>query len=169
MEELGNLLPKAFQKQVLGGRRPVLEILAPLWPRVAGKFIGQCSRPVAFEDGRLTIAVSSPSWETQLRAMSEPLQAQINSFLGAPVVKKLRIRPHTVRDQAPGSFGVMRRADLKDKPGEAARPGGTPAHPHEMVGLLRAQGVVNLPPEVMEVVERSFVKYFSRGSDRSKA
>ncbi|MGH9449554.1 MAG: DUF721 domain-containing protein [Terriglobia bacterium] len=169
MEELGSILPKALQKHVRGSRKPVIEILAPLWPRVTGKFIGQFSRPVEFEDGRLTLAVASPSWETQLRAMSEPLRAQINSFLGAPVIKKLRIRPHTARDQAPGSFfasGQASRACPQSAPFDRAR---VPPPSGEMADILRAQGVFDLPPDVREVVERSFVKYFSRGAERNKA
>ncbi|MGH9397098.1 MAG: DUF721 domain-containing protein [Terriglobia bacterium] len=166
MEELGSILPKAFQKHVLCGRKPVLEILVPLWPRAVGKFIGQCSRPVAFEDGRLTLAVSSPSWETQLRALSDPLQAQINSFLGAPVIKKLRIRPHTARDQAAGSSAPVGQMG---GPRDAATPARGPEHNFALVNLLRAQGEVALPPELVDVVERSFVKYFSRNGERNKA
>lgn len=154
MEEIGNILPKAIQKHVLRGRPPLAAMLAPLWPRVVGKFIGIFSRPVAFEDGVLTIAAASPAWAAQLRGMADPMVAQVNGALGAPVVKKLRFKLEG-RNHKESLAVAMPAAARPDAPAEP-RPE-PPAFPWSERG-------VHLAPEVAEVVERSFAKYFSRPS-----
>jgi len=70
----------------------VLEIVAPLWTRIAGKEIAAQSEPTAFEEGTLTVSTECPTWGLQLGRMAEELRAQINCFLGCPVVKKVRVR-----------------------------------------------------------------------------
>lgn len=155
MEELGALIPKAIQKHVPPGRKPVLEILVPLWSRAVGRFIGQSSRPAAFDQKRLTIEVWSPSWETQLRALAEPLRACINDFLGYPAVSQLLIRLRASAEPAGEKASVR-----VDKAGSARA---FPSDP-SLAAILRAKGGDDLPAELAEVVERSFVKYFSRGS-----
>lgn len=155
MEELGAIIPRAIQKHVSSSRKPVLEILVPLWSRAAGRFIGRISRPAAFDHGRLTIEVWSPSWETQLRSLAEPLRACINDFLGYPAVNRLLIRRRLPAELAGESIS-----------GRAAD-GGKERALHSdpsLAAILRAKGGDNLPAELAEVVERSFVKYFSRGS-----
>lgn len=155
MEELGAIIPKAIHKHVSPGRKPVLEILVPLWSRAAGRFIGQSSRPAAFDQGCLTLDVWSPSWETQLRALAAPLRACINDFLGYPAVSRLVIRLR-IQGEPPvdKAFGRDEAAGkeraLRSDPSLAA--------------ILRAKGGSDLPEELAEVVERSFVKYFSRGA-----
>ena len=69
----------------------MVEILAPLWPRVAGKAIAANSRPVAFAAGTLTVAAAGP-WAAQLDFMSEEIRAAINAYLGREVVKKVKLR-----------------------------------------------------------------------------
>lgn len=162
MEELGSIIPKAFHKHVLRGKQHVLEILTPLWPRVVGKFISQSSRPVAFDNGMLTLAVSSPVWATQLQAMADPIRAQINSSLGSPVVKKLRIRREAAQTRTPVLLAPMTEAH-PSTPASAPEFGALPGK------LLWADDGIKLPPELAEVVERSFVKYFSRSGKKITA
>lgn len=158
MEEIGSILPKAIQKHVPRGKQPVAVMLAPLWPRVVGKFIANFSRPVAFEDGVLTVAASSPAWVTQLRGMADPVRAQVNDSLGAPVVKKLRFRlesrngGHRKEDYPITRSPKASRPDapLGSRPGPAAFPW--------------TERGVHLAPGVAEVVEKSFIKYFSRST-----
>lgn len=155
MEELGAIIPKAIHKHVSPGQKPVLEILVPLWPRAAGRFIAQNSRPAAFDQGCLTLDVWSPSWETQLRALAAPLRACINDFLGYPAVTRLVIRLR-VQGQASVEKEFRREAAAGKERALRSDP--------SLASILRAKGGYELPAEIAEVVERSFVKYFSRRS-----
>ncbi len=92
MEEVGNLIPSIFKERIRRESTYLIEILTPLWSRVAGKPLAQHCRPVAFGAGTLTLATDCTSWAAQLRQMTEEIRAEINSFLGQPVVKKLRVR-----------------------------------------------------------------------------
>jgi len=92
MEEVGKLLPRIFKRQ-MGRKDPrLVEILAPLWLRVAGSGIAENSTPIAFVAGTLTLETSCLSWAAQLRQMREEIRAEINSFLGCSVVKKIEVR-----------------------------------------------------------------------------
>jgi predicted nucleic acid-binding Zn ribbon protein len=90
--EIGKVLPAVFKGHMRRVNPPLVEILAPLWPCVAGKSIAERSEPIAFEAGVLTLAAQSASWAAQLGSMAEEIRAQVNAFLGAPLVKKLRVR-----------------------------------------------------------------------------
>ena len=91
MEEVGKILPKVFQPQLSRLESPVVEVLAPLWGRVAGKALARECRPVAFSAGTLTVAAEDPDWVESLRQIAEEIRTRVNSFLGKPVVKRLRI------------------------------------------------------------------------------
>lgn len=150
MEEIAHILPRVLRKQPLRNRQPVLEILVPLWPRVAGELIARFSRPAAYHQEILTVAVSSPPWATQLREMREDIRAQINHFLGAPLVKKLRVQREPlpkVEQKVPFHVPEAHGASLL----EARR-----------LRLPWAEAETHLDPEVARIVERSFRKYFSR-------
>jgi hypothetical protein len=92
VEDIGKILPVILKGQIRRQNPPVVEILAPLWRRVAGQAIARNSRPVAFHAGTLTLACDCASWSAQLQQMAEEIRAEINSFLGGPVVKKLQVR-----------------------------------------------------------------------------
>jgi hypothetical protein len=92
VDEIGKLLPFVFRKQIRRAEPRLLEILVPLWPRIAGRTMAQHSQPAAFESGVLTLTTDCATWGTQLRQMTEEIRAEINSFLGQPVVKKLRVK-----------------------------------------------------------------------------
>jgi hypothetical protein len=156
MEQLSSILPRAFKKQLLSRKPPVVELLGALWPRVVGKPIAQHTRPENFAGGVLTLTVSSPAWATQLREMSDALQSAINEFIGGPVVCNLRIRRRPASEplaSAPSSPGLA-------KPLSAAAVA-------EAGSYLWSGGEVNLPPELARVIERSFVKYFSHYGKRN--
>ena len=91
MEEIGKILPKVLQPQLSRLEPPVVEVLAPLWTRVAGKALAKECRPVTFSAGTLTLATEDPAWAEPLQQMAEEIRAHVNSFLGKPVVKHLRI------------------------------------------------------------------------------
>lgn len=146
MDEIGKILPAAFKAQVRRADAALVEILAPLWPRVVGRGIAQQVRPVAFAAGTLTLATACPTWAAQLRQMAEEIRAQINNFLGSPVVKKLRVQH-------------VSRMDSVELP---APPRKSPLN-LEASGLPAPEGVDKLDPEISGILERSFAKYFARG------
>lgn len=91
MEEIGNILPNVFRRHVRREDPRVTEILASLWPRIAGKLVAEHSRPVAFASGTLTLAVNSGCWAKELQHLTEEIRARVNACMGGPVVKKLRV------------------------------------------------------------------------------
>ena len=95
MREIGTVFPAVFRGYLGGGDPRVVEILAPLWTRVAGKAIAANSKPVAFAAGTLTVAAPAGPWVAQLEMMAEEIRAAINAYLGRRIVKKVRIRLQT--------------------------------------------------------------------------
>ena len=91
MEKIAKILPAVLKSQVRRTEPPLIEILAPLWPCVAGKAMSEHCRPVAFKQGTLTLTTECPTWKTQLQHMAEEIRAEVNSYLGRPVVKRLRV------------------------------------------------------------------------------
>lgn len=150
MEEIAQILPRVLRRQPLRNREPVLEVLVPLWPRVAGKLIARFSQPVTYHQGILTVAVSSSPWATELREMKEEIRGQINHFLGAPLVKKLRV----VRQSS---------LNLEQNTPSPLPEAHSAARPEAMnLQLPWAEDETPLDPEIARIVERSFRKYFSR-------
>jgi hypothetical protein len=92
VEEIGKILPAILRSQIERLNPPVVEILAPLWSRVAGRTMARNCRPVAFRTGTLTLACECTSWTAQLQEMAEEIRAEINSFLGGPVVKNIHVQ-----------------------------------------------------------------------------
>jgi len=92
MEEISKILPLIFRSQVRRSSPRIVEILAPLWPQVAGKPMARHSWPVAFEEGTLTLESDCTAWSAEMRRMSDDIRAQINQYLGAPTVRKLKVR-----------------------------------------------------------------------------
>ncbi len=107
VEEVGKILPSILGRHVNRGDSRLVEVLTALWPRAVGQGIAQHSRPVTFVSGTLTLATACPSWAAQLGQMSEEVRAEINSFLGRPVVRKLRVRhvPSLVLENGNSKFG----------------------------------------------------------------
>ena len=92
MEEISKILPLIFKKQVRCSEPRLVEILSPLWPQVVGKPMARHSKPVAFEQGTLTLETDCPTWCDQLRSMAEEIRTGINGYLGVPAVRKLQVR-----------------------------------------------------------------------------
>ena len=91
MEKIAKILPVVLKGQVRRTEPPVIEIIAPLWPCVAGKAMSEHCRPVAFKQGTLTLTTECSTWRTQLQQMAEEIRAEVNSYLGRPVVKRLKV------------------------------------------------------------------------------
>jgi len=126
VEEVGRILSSILKRQVQRRDPPVVEILAPFWSRVAGKALAECCYPVDFQAGTLTLATDCATWSAQLRQMSQEIRAEINSFLGEPVVRRLRIRQVRRLDAAAMAVEVTRTAR---QPGREADTAGDPGSP----------------------------------------
>lgn len=98
VDDIGKILPILFRKQIRRAEPHLLDILFPLWPRIAGKTMAQHSQPTFFASGVLTLTADCATWGTVLRHMTEEIRGEINGFLGQQIVKKLRIKTVTQAD-----------------------------------------------------------------------
>jgi predicted nucleic acid-binding Zn ribbon protein len=141
MEEIGKILPKVLKPQLSRLEPPVVEVLAPLWTRVAGKALAKECRPVAFSGGTLTLATEDADWAEPLQQMGEEIRAHVNNFLGKPVVKHLRIL--SVRKPDHGDRSPRQPENLPvSKPGRKDWPRqgpGRASEAAEMAGRSRAK------------------------------
>lgn len=92
MEEISKILPHIFRSQVRRSNPRMVEILAPLWPQVAGKPMARHSRPVAFEEGTLMLECDCTAWSAEMSRMAEEIRVQVNQYLGTAAVRKLKVR-----------------------------------------------------------------------------
>ena len=92
MEEISKILPLLFRGQVRRNNPHVVEILSPLWVLVAGKPMARHSRPVAFDDGLLTLESDCLAWSAEMRRMSDDIMARRTRDLGTTVVRRLEGR-----------------------------------------------------------------------------
>ena len=110
MEEISKILPLIFRSQVRRDNPRLVEILAPLWPHVAGKPMARHSRPVAFEEGTLTLESDCTAWSAEMRRMADDIRAQINRYFGVPTVRRLKVRyvskPISAAASLPDQFKV---------------------------------------------------------------
>ena len=144
MEEVGKILPAVFRKQCHRSEVSLLELLMALWPRVVGKGIARQARPVSFAARTLTIATSCPTWAVQFRQMSEEIRASVNRFLGGELVEKLRVRVDPTVDYADLTAGEEKNL------------------PSDPPSSDRLSNTSPLEPDVANVLQQSYSKYFSR-------
>jgi len=145
VDEVGRILPLIFKKEIRRSEPHLLDILIPLWPRIAGKIMAQHSLPVAFEAGVLTLTTDCATWGGQLRHMTEEIRAGVNSFLGQPIVKKLVVK----KTAQPGLF-------LTQEPVGKA----TPRTPPGARGTVDTASIAD--PETRDALAGSYAKYFAR-------
>lgn len=149
VEEIGKSLPVVFKRHLRRTEPQLAEILAPLWVRVAGKAIADHSRPVAFSSGALTLETTCATWAGQLQQMQAQIAEAVNAFLGAPVVKELRVR-------------VVQNLPPVEENGRS-----TIFTPHSLeTPIPELDSRAGLDPETTRILERSLAKYFARGRRR---
>jgi len=152
MEEVGKILPRFLKQQVGGERAPVLELLAGLWPSVAGKCMAGQARPFAFREGTLTLVTSSDCWAVQLRGLQEEIRRTVNGALGRPLVKQVRVKLAPDAGAERGDAPIRPKIFLE-------RPPELPGWPETKTESDPGSA---LDPEVQAVLARSFAKYFGR-------
>lgn len=145
MDEIGNILPGLFKKQMTRAEPHLLDILLPLWPRIAGRTMAQHAQPALFASGVLTLNADSATWGVQLRHMTDEIRLEINRFFGRSIVNKLRIKTVT----QPELFLVRRKLSGTDSP---RRP------------LMQSPADLDLilDPEIASALAVSYSKYFNR-------
>lgn len=107
MEQIGRIFPSAFKTQILR-EEELANLLASVWPMIAGRLMAAHSRPISFASGTLILWSDCPSWTAQLGGLSEEIRAEVNRFLGEPRVERLLVR------YAPDTL-ERRAAELKGK------------------------------------------------------
>ncbi len=115
MEAIGKILPAVFKRRLHEREGNLIDILAPFWPRVAGKPIAQHSRPADFRVGTLTLWADSSAWATELCQLAEEIRAEINSFLGLPIVKRLRIEHRGAEEELRPAFPHLKGAAVRPR------------------------------------------------------
>ena len=150
MEEIGKLLPRVLRGYYSRKQERLPEVLAPFWSRITGKAIAENSRPVTFHNGNLVLSASTDCWATQLRSMTPEIRERINSFLGQPMVARVSIRYRS-------SLAPDAQANSKLVP-----PQTDAAVSRKARSLLELESGAPLDPLIRDVLENSFVKYFSR-------
>jgi predicted nucleic acid-binding Zn ribbon protein len=145
VDEIGKVLPSLFRKQIRRAEPHLLEILLPLWPRIAGNTMAEHSQPALFACGVLTLHTDCATWGKQLKHMAEQIRAKINGFLGEPIVKKLRIKTVTQH----GLFS-------------ASRPVRGTASPAAPLAGRRMNTDSIADPEIAAALASSYAKYFNR-------
>ena len=116
---------------------------------MVGRGIAKQCRPAEFSSGTLTIVTSCPTWAVQFRQLGEEIRQNINRFMGAEFVKKLRVRMDP-------TFEAKKLSAAKDSFPPAGRlkvkaPGRAPGESRDVNGVLR----------------ESFEKYFSRNNRKA--
>ena len=166
MNELGKLLPRFLNKHVRGNQAPVIEVLSPLWSRIAGKAMAEQSRPVAFGNGTLTLAAFNAPWATELRGLHHEILTAVNRTLGRPLVKRVRVKlaPSSSSDschEAAWAVADVGTNSLVD--GARLRMSALPDTTRIAGGYESDLGLqAGLDPEIRAILLRSFAKYFAR-------
>lgn len=159
MEEVGKIFPRVLRRHVRGPSAPVLEVLTPLWSRVAGKAMAAQARPVAFAAGTLTLATCSASWARELYGLREEIRAAVNRALGSQVVRQVRVR---LAAEA-GAERATAEAGLEAPPSGGAT--ATAAWSGAEAGALEAC-LDGLELPARRALAQSFAKYFARRPER---
>jgi len=157
MEEIAKILPRVLKQQVRGENPPVLELLGPLWPQVAGQALAEQARPAAFHGGTLTLMALSAPWATELRGLREEVRSAVNRALGRSVVKRIRVKC------APGYDIAWMPRGLDAGSAASSRP----LVPAPDPPALALDASSDLDPELRKVLLQSFAKYFARGTRRA--
>ena len=76
-------LMKPVGEKIGCGSKILLDTLKKDWGTIVGDSNARNSAPMTFDDGVLTIAVSSPVWMTQVRFMKTSFLEKINLSLAA--------------------------------------------------------------------------------------
>ena len=89
MEHAGKAVWDALKRISLSEQEKPLDFLAAMWPLVVGVRMAAHTEPVAWEKGRVEIAVSDREWQRQLERMGPAVCQQINKWWGTSAVREV--------------------------------------------------------------------------------
>jgi len=89
VERAGKTLWNALRR--LADPEKPLDLLRAVWPLIVGVRLATHTAPIAWEEGRLEIAVREPEWQKQLGAMTGELSHKINQWWGQRVVREVAL------------------------------------------------------------------------------
>lgn len=62
------------------------------WDQIVGPELAAHTRPEGLRGGELAVTADSTAWATQLRLLAATLIGRVNTELGSPLVRKLKVR-----------------------------------------------------------------------------
>ncbi|WP_344872324.1 DUF721 domain-containing protein [Allokutzneria multivorans] len=77
---------RGWQGQLAGGH------VFSRWAALVGDEVAEHAKPVALQDGELTVQASSTAWATQLRLLQRQLLTKIAAGVGKGVVRRLKVQ-----------------------------------------------------------------------------
>lgn len=62
------------------------------WRTLVGEDIAEHTKPVALQDGELTVQAASTAWATQLRLLQRQILKRISDGVGRDVVRRIKVQ-----------------------------------------------------------------------------
>jgi hypothetical protein len=87
---IGRIVEALMAEEVFSRGMPVAELMAA-WPAIVGPRIAAESAPISFEDGVLTLGVTTGPWGAQVRFLHEEIRRKADLALGGDKVRSVRI------------------------------------------------------------------------------
>jgi hypothetical protein len=100
-------------------------IVFAAWRRIAGDALAEHTVPLRLVNGKLSVAVSSITWQRQLKDLCGQMLFKLNAALGAPVVKFVELQidePAVLRermkmvDSSAAEYALRREAEKEVSP-----------------------------------------------------
>ena len=92
-ERVGDILGRLFES-MSWGRRVFEGRALTLWSDVVGKAVGQHSRPLRIENGKIVVEVKDAIWKQEILLLSPEIIQKMNERLGEEVVKDIVLVVH---------------------------------------------------------------------------
>lgn len=87
---LGDLLGRVTRRRGWAARLEGARVF-DRWDEVAGAALAVHVQPVRLHGGVLVVAVATPAWASQVRALSGELAARANAVMGAGTVRQVTV------------------------------------------------------------------------------
>ena len=154
---LGNILEGVFSRRGLKGRIKENQALA-LWDSAVGAGIAANANPLSVRDGVLTIEAKNSTWAQELSFLCPDILRELNSLLGAEVIRELRFRI------ADPSKPLLEAVVRKSSPGQT--------EPHKLDPFTEDQIERHIKgirdPELRKALRSFMIKGFRRQFDEWK-
>ena len=87
---IADIVDGLMREQVFSRGMPIAQ-LASRWPEIVGERMATETAPAAFDDGVLTVEVSTGPWGAQARFLAEQIRLNANRALGSQAVRGVRV------------------------------------------------------------------------------